>query len=131
MRHRLLPILAFLLVTHPAPAADAGATLYRRYCASCHGLRGGGDGPAAEALTPRPTDLTRLTADLRVLMEQIDGRRAIRAHGTSAMPVWGVVFEKSLLGEPHARRTALLQLHEIAAHVQALRSRTPSSSPSP
>ncbi|ADV61152.1 cytochrome c class I [Isosphaera pallida ATCC 43644] len=31
-----------------------GARLYGRYCQSCHGYSGGGDGPAAEGLVPRP-----------------------------------------------------------------------------
>ncbi len=40
--------------------ADAGAvpemarTLYVRHCASCHGIEGHGDGPAAEQLYPKP-----------------------------------------------------------------------------
>ena len=46
-------------------------------------------------------------------MRQIDGSRTVRAHGSAAMPVWGEVFEQSLIDEPHHRRTALL-------HVQAL-----------
>ena len=35
----------------PAPA---GASLYALYCASCHGARGDGDGPVAQALDPQP-----------------------------------------------------------------------------
>jgi mono/diheme cytochrome c family protein len=31
-----------------------GASLYALYCASCHGARGDGDGPIAQALDPRP-----------------------------------------------------------------------------
>ncbi len=42
----------------PAPAANpdaaAGATLYAANCATCHGARGAGDGPAAAALVPKP-----------------------------------------------------------------------------
>jgi mono/diheme cytochrome c family protein len=40
----------------PAAAADAarGAVQYQTLCASCHGPRGAGDGPAGQALTPRP-----------------------------------------------------------------------------
>jgi mono/diheme cytochrome c family protein len=44
----------------PAPAvavvADPGrgATHYQTLCASCHGPRGAGDGPAGQALDPRP-----------------------------------------------------------------------------
>ena len=36
---------------------ERGRTLLATYCAPCHGANGGGDGPAAAALTPRPTDL--------------------------------------------------------------------------
>jgi hypothetical protein len=56
-------------------------------------------------------------------MRQIDGRRTIRAHGTAAMPVWGEVFEASLIDEPHRRRTALLKVRAIAEHVYGLRRR--------
>jgi mono/diheme cytochrome c family protein len=48
--------------TPAAPAAPAAATpdakrgeqLYATYCASCHGPRGAGDGPAGAALEPKP-----------------------------------------------------------------------------
>ena len=42
----------------PAATAAAdparGAAQYQMLCASCHGARGAGDGPAGQALTPRP-----------------------------------------------------------------------------
>ena len=52
----------------PAPAAPAptpvvskgphdpkaGEAIYAQYCASCHGARGGGDGPISASLTPKP-----------------------------------------------------------------------------
>jgi len=42
----------------PAPTAGAdaarGAVHYQQLCASCHGPRGAGDGPAGQALEPRP-----------------------------------------------------------------------------
>jgi mono/diheme cytochrome c family protein len=34
--------------------ASRGAAAYAVYCASCHGVRGDGDGPVAAALDPRP-----------------------------------------------------------------------------
>jgi mono/diheme cytochrome c family protein len=42
----------------PAVRSDArlGAASYRAYCAGCHGPDGGGDGVAAGALQPRPTN---------------------------------------------------------------------------
>jgi mono/diheme cytochrome c family protein len=99
---------------------QGGAALYLRYCASCHGVSGRGDGPAAPALSPPPTDLTRGMWDVPDLMERIDGRRTIRAHGSDTMPVWGEVFRESLLGTAHARRTALLHVQALAEHVRTL-----------
>jgi mono/diheme cytochrome c family protein len=44
-----------------APAASAapdGRALFETHCAACHGMGGGGDGPAAAALEPRPAALS-------------------------------------------------------------------------
>ncbi len=38
--------------------AANGAKLYKKSCATCHGKKGNGKGPAAIALTPRPSDFT-------------------------------------------------------------------------
>jgi mono/diheme cytochrome c family protein len=103
-----------------APVPKEGELLYRRCCASCHGPSGRGDGPVAGALSPPPSDLTRSTGDVSELMRVIDGRRTVRAHGTAAMPVWGEVFEESLLAEPHARRTVLLHVRALAEFVLGL-----------
>jgi mono/diheme cytochrome c family protein len=125
----MMPVRALaLLLAAGVPAlcrgADApatGAVLYARYCASCHGPQGRGDGPAAPALSPHPSDLTRSTASVPDLMRVIDGRRRVVAHGTSAMPVWGQVFEESLIDDAHARRTALHQVQTLADWVHRLR----------
>ncbi len=37
---------------------EKGKGLFAQYCAACHGPIGKGDGPAAAALNPKPTDLT-------------------------------------------------------------------------
>jgi mono/diheme cytochrome c family protein len=47
----------------PEPSAaprevEAGRALYARYCATCHGESGRGDGPSAAGFATRPTDLT-------------------------------------------------------------------------
>lgn len=39
-------------VGHTLTTIEAGATLYRDNCASCHGAAGEGDGPRAQALSP-------------------------------------------------------------------------------
>jgi high-affinity iron transporter len=41
-----------------APSVARGAQIYQANCASCHGASGKGDGPAARALEPQPTNLT-------------------------------------------------------------------------
>lgn len=76
---------------------------YVRYCASCHGVSGRGDGPVADQLKIRPADLTRLTRryggafPFEHVRRVIDGRpypqSSIRAHGPAEMPVWGHRFE--------------------------------------
>lgn len=77
-------------------AAYSGAQLYQRYCVACHGVRGLGDGPVASELKVMVPDLTRIAKrhggmfpedDVRRI---IDGREVHMAHGTRAMPVWGI-----------------------------------------
>lgn len=41
-------------VTPPAPGSSDGAALYARWCASCHGATGKGDGPNAANLPVKP-----------------------------------------------------------------------------
>jgi len=64
----LLPAAVALALAAPVGrAADApkktpelveqGKAAYAKYCTSCHGARGEGDGPAAKALKPPPRNL--------------------------------------------------------------------------
>jgi len=45
--------------------ADSGKALYRRYCISCHGVHGDGDGESAPQLDPKPRDFTKATFKCR------------------------------------------------------------------
>jgi mono/diheme cytochrome c family protein len=119
---RLLGPAAFLIIaTTVGPAtADDGADLYQTHCASCHGVEGRGDGPAATALTPPPTNLTKSKMAVAELMKVIDGRRTIRAHGNAAMPVWGRRFEEALGGTGREHRDALATVHILAEYVRKL-----------
>ena len=101
-RTRALRSTVWLLLLMAAPvfaAEDAGRTLYRRYCAACHGPEGRGDGPVAPALGEKPTDLSQISAanggnfPFMAVVEAIDGTRTVRAHGVSEMPIWGEVFQ--------------------------------------
>lgn len=86
----------------------SGETMYREYCASCHGLAGLGDGPAAPALKRTPGSLVTLAArnngkfpSLHV-MNVIQGSVGVTAHGSREMPVWGLLFRR-IRGEPQLR----------------------------
>ena len=62
---------------------ETGRTLWANHCAGCHGAEGRGDGPAAAALSPRPTDLGRRRYNRNRLAE-------VLWHGVpgTAMPAW-------------------------------------------
>jgi cytochrome c oxidase cbb3-type subunit 2/cytochrome c oxidase cbb3-type subunit I/II len=51
--------------------AGRGQDLYAARCASCHGVRGAGDGPAASALLPRPANLAEHEYTLARLSEAL------------------------------------------------------------
>jgi mono/diheme cytochrome c family protein len=79
-------------------SAARGKELFTEYCASCHGVSGKGDGPAASSLRTSPADLTLLAMhnkgqfpSLRV-MQAIKAGPSVPAHGSEVMPVWGPIF---------------------------------------
>jgi cbb3-type cytochrome c oxidase subunit III len=105
------------------PTSPGGEALYRRYCASCHGVQGRGDGPLADALKRRPTDLTQLAKqsggklDEPKLLSFIDGRRSVKEHGPREMPVWGAVFDEELKNQLYREYTGLLQSRSLVDYI--------------
>lgn len=85
-------------------AQTSGSSIYKTYCASCHGPEARGDGPIAKHLRTVPPDLTRLAmrnrGDFEAAKVQriIDGRDPVKGHGGSDMPVWGDAFKQSREG---------------------------------
>jgi mono/diheme cytochrome c family protein len=107
------PALAKEPLGHDPVLAEIGAPIFTRYCASCHGMDGRGNGPTAAALRARPADLTGIarrrngafpTAEIAKF---IDGRFEFPAHGSREMPVWGERFGSDVpdpeVGESIAR----------------------------
>jgi mono/diheme cytochrome c family protein len=96
------------LTTTPTDAADyvamSGQQLYTRFCASCHGLEGHGDGPVAQSFASKVPDITLIArrhggefpGDW--VERTIDGRQRIGAHGAYTMPVWGEDFSRTDIG---------------------------------
>jgi mono/diheme cytochrome c family protein len=78
-----------------------GPALYKAYCASCHGVDAKGNGPMAEFLKVRPSDLTRISArnagtfPLMQVERIIQGEGQLqKGHGPREMPVWGPIFSR-------------------------------------
>lgn len=94
----LLSCLSVAPVSAQSFADYSGRDLFMRFCASCHGVNGTGDGPVGQGLAVMVPDLTRLARrygnhmDQVKLREIIDGRSVVIAHGTRTMPVWGYEF---------------------------------------
>ncbi len=114
-RTLMLAIATASLLAAPAVRGEdvmevpsANRELYLRHCGACHGPGGKGDGIAGSFMRTPPTDLTQLakksggTFPFIHVMETIDGRNTVRAHGDPDMPVWGEVFAER--GGPDSAR---------------------------
>ncbi len=123
--------LALVFLLGPSSVAisadvDQGQELYMRYCSSCHGDGGRGDGKVSPYLKIKVPDLTLLEKNhkgiypLDDVMSAIDGRRSMRGHGESHMPVWGEIFAKELKEKKYTTLTTLLRAKIIAEYVETL-----------
>jgi mono/diheme cytochrome c family protein len=105
------------------PDISAGRETFLKYCASCHGTKGQGDGPASFALKVPPPDLTTLA-------KRHEGRlpagyigallkfgRNLAAHGSEEMPVWGTQF-RSL--DPVNDPTGQHHIDDLVAYLGSL-----------
>jgi mono/diheme cytochrome c family protein len=103
-----------------------GKELYGRFCASCHGAQGRGDGPVAPAFKIEVPDLTLIARRAGGVFPKdrvvriIDGRHIIAAHGSRTMPVWGEDFGRAELGTPNAERATRILIDRIADYLEQL-----------
>lgn len=90
-----------------AEEVDIGKSEFQSSCASCHGADGKGKGPVSGQLKVLPSDLTVLAKNnngvfpTNAVYETIYGSKAIPAHGTREMPIWGERFNP-IISLPHA-----------------------------
>jgi len=103
---------------------EAGATLYKTYCASCHGASGRGTGAVAVFLRVAPADLTQIAKRNKGVFspEQvyriIDGRQTVKTHGESQMPIWGDAFSKSMGGTD--AKTVEAKIRELVDYLESI-----------
>jgi mono/diheme cytochrome c family protein len=131
----MMPLVcAALLALHPGTAraqdAVAGAEIYAKHCATCHGIEASGMGPMSGVLMIKPADLSALTAKndgvfpLERVIKRIDGRDPLVSHG-SPMPVYGDFFEgddavmKTAAGQPIMTSKPVVDLVAYLQGVQA------------
>jgi mono/diheme cytochrome c family protein len=74
----------------PSEWVPSGEVMYKQFCASCHGARARGNGPAASILKARPPDLKFPYEYVSSILRFGPG---FSAHGSSDMPTWGPIFQ--------------------------------------
>ncbi len=109
-------------------AAATGDYLFRTYCAACHGTSARGDGPLAESMRRRPTDLTEIAKrnkgvfPAEEVRRMVDGRQPVKGHGGPDMPVWGDVFARSTDGGDPAVVEA--RIKALVTYLESIQART-------
>ena len=109
----------------PAVYSDptSGKEMYKQYCASCHGLDGTGDGPAAPALKLPTTNLTTLAIKnggvfpAAHVAAVIQGNGTTPAHGSKDMPVWGPIFH-AMAG--HSQAQVQLRIRNLTTYLESI-----------
>jgi len=134
----VLAVLGSLYFDSASPAAQTpgsalgpqavanGETIYRDHCAVCHGDHGKGNGPAAGALTPRPTDLTKETKRPGMfpaahVIAVLKGTDAVVAHGAPAMMIWGALFLADAHGNQATADARINDVVQFIASIQELK----------
>jgi mono/diheme cytochrome c family protein len=112
---------------HQTRTAFTGDTLYKTYCAMCHGTGGKGDGSFASSLRKRPPDLTQLTKrndgkfPEEKVTKTIDGRDLGPEHARGDMPVWGDAFSKTQ--EDSDQDSVRLKIEALVQAIQKMQER--------
>jgi len=134
-RGMVLPVMLVSLLALAACVereAPTGAEDYATFCAACHGASGKGNGPAAEGLARRPTDLTRLAARNggtfpgTATMAKIWGYTGVapgRQDDASPMPEFGPLLQGDLVpydGGDGIQSPTPARLVQIAEYLKAI-----------
>jgi len=97
--------LAGVVATGVAAQDTIGEKEFMIACAGCHGETAKGDGKLAGLLKIDTPDLTRMSKNnggefpYEYAIWVIDGRKLIRMHGATDMPIWGERFQSSATSE--------------------------------
>jgi mono/diheme cytochrome c family protein len=133
LRKLLVLLLAATFLAPVAVAEDlstySGEELFGRFCASCHGLKGEGEGPVAPFFRVAPPDLTEIARrhggefPYERVREIIDGRKILAPHGWREMPVWGREFITAEGDTPEGRARADALINRLVDYLRSLQTR--------
>ena len=107
-------------------AEYSGQETFDRFCASCHGADGRGDGPVAAGIpitVPDLTTLKRRQGDRfpeETLRKIIDGRNVVIYHGTRYMPVWGYEFWVEEGADKAAEENVEIIIRNLIDHIESI-----------
>lgn len=104
----------------------SGEELFNRFCASCHGSGGEGDGPVAPFFKLHPPDLSRIARrhggefPAEKIRRIVDGRENIPPHGARSMPVWGTEFTTAEGDTPEGRKRAQELIARLVDYLESI-----------
>ncbi|MCZ6598786.1 MAG: c-type cytochrome, partial [Planctomycetota bacterium] len=101
-----------VILTNWYPSLRESAELYRQQCLHCHGVSGGGDGPTAPYLNPKPRDYRPGTFKFTAL----DGKQRPRREDLYRILTEGIYTTMM----PSFRRFSDAQLHGLVDYVRLL-----------
>jgi mono/diheme cytochrome c family protein len=107
-------------------SVNSGKETFLRYCASCHGENGTGNGPAAGALKPPPSDLTTLSKrhegkfPAGYVGAVLKFGRSLASHGSEDMPVWGSRFKEL---DPARDPTGQQHIDDVVVYIESLQAK--------
>ena len=126
----LLISTALLLVSSGVSAQIideySGEETFFRFCASCHGPGGQGDGPVSAGLPITVPDLTTLQQRQgdefpeQTLRKIIDGRDIVIYHGTRFMPVWGYEFWVEEGADEEAEQRVEIIIRNLIDYIESI-----------
>ena len=101
-----IPLAAGCLLLAGAVSAQApnvsvpldGPSVFKAYCADCHGADGKGKGPKAVTLKRKPIDLTEIAKNNKgafpraTIEDVLQNGKKWKGHGSKEMPTWGPIF---------------------------------------
>jgi len=103
----------------------SGASMFKDYCAACHGIDGKGNGPAVEFLKAPPPDLTTMAnryneKSVTVKVEAVlnfGPQTKANAHGTLDMPFWGQTFRRM---RPSNDAEAKMRINNLSNYINSI-----------